>query len=75
MTWDLRDSGALEDAADTVLLLHRPELYDQYKDKGIIEINVAKQRNGPRNTVCVRFVEEICFFADLPESTQGSENE
>ncbi|TAK27022.1 MAG: hypothetical protein EPO40_18785 [Myxococcaceae bacterium] len=67
VTWDLRDSGALEDAADTVLLLHRPELYDKYEDWGIVEINVAKQRHGPKDMVRARFDEATGIFRDEPK--------
>ena len=44
---DLRESGAIEQDADAVLLLHRPEYYDASDRPGIMEVIVAKQRNGP----------------------------
>lgn len=50
---DLRDSGALEQDADVVLMLHRPEVYDPEKPdlRGLAEVIIAKQRNGPIGTV------------------------
>lgn len=50
---DLRDSGALEQDADVVLLLHRPEVYEPEKAelKGLADLIIAKQRNGPIGTI------------------------
>ncbi|CAK0762391.1 hypothetical protein CCP3SC5AM1_3140002 [Gammaproteobacteria bacterium] len=50
---DLKDSGATEADADVVMLLHRPEFYGKCKDeeKGLIYVNVAKNRNGPVSMV------------------------
>ncbi|TXH55570.1 MAG: replicative DNA helicase, partial [Desulfurellales bacterium] len=47
---DLRESGSLEQDADTVILLHRPE-----EQPEILEFDVAKQRNGPTGRVGFRF--------------------
>lgn len=44
---DLRESGAIEQDADAVLLLHRPEYYDPSDKPGVMEVIIAKQRNGP----------------------------
>ena len=53
---DLRESGAIEQDADIVLLLHRPEYYDPNDQPGIAEVIVAKNRNGPTGSVKLRFV-------------------
>lgn len=54
---DLKDSGAIEQDADVVLFLHRPELYDRDKPEldGLAELHVAKHRNGPLGTVDLYF--------------------
>jgi len=44
---DLRQSGQLEQDADEVLLLHRPEMYDPYQEPGIMRVVIAKNRFGP----------------------------
>jgi replicative DNA helicase len=54
---DLKDSGALEQDGDVVMLLHRPELYERDKPEleGVAELHVAKHRNGPLGTVPLYF--------------------
>lgn len=44
---DLRDSGEIEQSADVVIFPHRPDYYDPAKSPGILELYIAKQRNGP----------------------------
>lgn len=61
---DLRESGAIEMDADVVLLLYRPALYDKKADDRELEINVAKQRNGPIGVVMARFEKETQRFGD-----------
>lgn len=63
---DLRDSGSIEQDADVILLLHRDDYYNNGTDqKNKIEINIAKQRNGPVGPVDLLFVKETGTFLDL----------
>jgi replicative DNA helicase len=61
---DLRESGAIEQDADVVLLLYREALYrSMAEDDNICEINIAKQRNGPAGkTIKVNFFKEYTRF-------------
>ena len=61
---DLRESGAIEQDADVVLLLHRDDAYDPNKNPGLAELDVAKQRNGPTGKVRLTFLRECLRFAD-----------
>lgn len=56
MLSDLRDSGAIEQDADVVMLLHRIGYYDKERDIGKTEVIIAKQRNGPTGTVSFQFI-------------------
>jgi replicative DNA helicase len=63
---DLRESGAIEQDADLVLFIFREELYDRDTlDRGIAELNVAKQRNGPTGTVKLQFDAQYTRFSNL----------
>lgn len=70
---DLRESGAIEQDADLVLFIHRPEKYgiDQDDDgnslRGIAEIIVAKHRNGAIDDINLKFKEEFAKFTDIEE--------
>jgi len=60
---DLRESGAIEQDADVIMLLYRPAVYDQ-SDDNTTEVIVAKHRNGPTATVKLAWIEESARFAD-----------
>jgi replicative DNA helicase len=63
---DLRESGAIEQDADVVVLLMRPEYYGETtENKGIAEVNVAKQRNGPTKNIKLTFLKEYTRFENL----------
>ncbi|MFZ5647387.1 MAG: replicative DNA helicase [Bacillota bacterium] len=63
---DLRESGSLEQDADIVMFIYREEYYKpDTEKKGIAEIIVAKQRNGPTGTVELAFLKEYTRFMNL----------
>ncbi len=62
---DLRESGAIEQDADLVLLLHRPEYYDPNDQPGIAELIIAKNRNGATDTVKLSFRKNFMRFENL----------
>jgi replicative DNA helicase len=62
---NLRESGAIEQDADTVMLLHRPELYEPGQHEGVLEVNIAKQRNGPTGDVTLAFLKQFMRFEDF----------
>jgi replicative DNA helicase len=62
---DLRESGSLEQDADTVLLLHRPELHEPGQHEGVVEVIVGKQRNGPTGEVTLTYVKQFMRFENF----------
>jgi replicative DNA helicase len=65
---DIRDSGSVEQDADTIVFLYRDEVYNQKtNDKGIAELIFGKQRNGSVGTVRIRFRGEYVRFENLPD--------
>ncbi|RWR08962.1 replicative DNA helicase [Siminovitchia fortis] len=66
MMSDIRESGSIEQDADIVAFLYRDDYYDkETENKNIIEIIIAKQRNGPTGTVQLAFVKEYNKFVNL----------
>jgi replicative DNA helicase len=66
---DLRESGSLEQDADVVMLLHRPELYEPGEKEGVVEVIIGKQRNGPTGTVTLSFQKQFMSFEDFVVDT------
>ncbi len=70
---DLRESGAIEQDADLVMFIHRPEYYNVTQDaegndtRGVAELIVAKHRNGPVDSVKTKYIAHLTKFADLDE--------
>ena len=73
MLSDLRESGSIEQDADMVLFLYRPEYYGLTEDEngrstiGIGEVIIDKHRNGETGTVPLRFIGKFVKFVDLEE--------
>lgn len=68
MMSDLRESGSLEQDADIVLFLYRPELYDTEvndANRGVVEVIVSKHRNGPTGTANLVFRSKYARFDDM----------
>ena len=70
---DLRESGAIEQDADMVVFIHRQDKFgmmtfeDGTSTKGIAEIILAKNRNGPVDDIRLRFREEKAMFVDIED--------
>lgn len=73
---DLRESGSIEQDADVVMLLHRPDMYDRNERPNEAEIIIAKQRNGPVGDLKLTFKKELTrfenFAPDIPAIDAGT---
>ena len=80
MLSDLRESGAIEQDADIVMFLYRPEYYNLFSDnddsnaRGLTEVIVSKHRNGPLDTAFVRFISRSVKFVDIPNNNESTTN-
>jgi len=71
---DLRESGSIEQDADVIMLLHREDYYErgnpEYEPTHTAEVIIAKQRNGPTDTVKLTFLEKCTRFENLSQIEQ-----
>lgn len=74
MLSDLRESGAIEQDADVVMFIYRDDYYNKdSKERGIAEINIAKQRSGPTGVVKLAWLPDYTKFANLEKKYYNQE--
>jgi replicative DNA helicase len=62
---DLRESGSIEQDADTVMMLHRPEMYEPGQHEGTVEVIIGKQRNGPTGEITLTYLKQFMRFENF----------
>ena len=73
---DLRESGAIEQDADTIMFIYREEVYNrETTEQGVAEIIVGKQRHGPTGTIRCRFFNQYTRFDNLADDEYGPSDE
>ncbi len=75
---DLRESGQIEQDADLIIFLHRPEYYKKNplpEEKGLVEVIIAKQRQGPTGIVRLAFLSDFASFHQLSEKSAMLHNQ
>ena len=74
MLSDLRESGSIEQDADVIMMIYREDYYDKNNPeiKGVAEIIIAKQRNGPVDTVKLKWIPEYGIFDNLIRNGPGA---
>jgi replicative DNA helicase len=73
---DLRESGAIEQDADTIMFIYRDDYYfKDSPDQGLAEIIIAKQRNGPTGKIMTKFTPEYTRFDNLARGDYGGGDE
>jgi replicative DNA helicase len=71
---DLRESGAIEQDADLVLLLHRPDYYDASDQPGVAELIVAKNRNGATGPIKLTFIKHLTRFENFASVAEPADD-
>jgi replicative DNA helicase len=67
----LRESGAIEQDADVVLMLSRPSAHEQEQNRNLIKLDIAKQRNGPTGNMELLFDRNVQRFRNMMDGAGG----